>query len=174
MQYFFNMFDFYQTRWFNPVHGQRSSPILLGFATGGLEIPYTLDLYHKENKAAKAERLLKSALGIKSKKVPKEIKENDLKVSVDVTALATNFRKAVPALHLKKLSAGDVFNLIIEITTYKKSKLNYERIIMGEELTDMEINHAQQLLKAKHPKFNGFQSTLATKKVRQFENNIFK
>ena len=41
-----------------------------------------------------------------------------------------------------------------------------------KELSDIEINYAQQLLKAKHPKFNGFQSTLVMKKVGQFENNI--
>ena len=43
---------------------------------------------------------------------------------------------------------------------------------MDKEHTDMEINHAQQLLKAKHPKFNGFQSTLVVRKLGQFENNI--
>ena len=55
---------------------------------------------------------------------------------------------------------------------YQKSKLDYERIIMGEELSDMEINYAQQLLKANHPKFNGFQSTLVVRKIIQFENSV--
>ena len=35
-----------------------------------------------------------------------------------------------------------------------------ERIIMGEESTNETINRAQQLLKSKYPKFNGFQSKL--------------
>jgi len=43
---------------------------------------------------------------------------------------------------------------------------------MGEELSDMEINYAQQLLKANHPKFNGFQSTLVVRKIIQFENSV--
>ena len=93
--------------------------------------------------------------------------------------------KAVEAQQLKKLSAGDVVDLVVnneveeaqqlkkrsvtdvidqvvdnevELPTVKKPKLDYERIIMGEELSDIEINYAQQLLKANHPKFNGFQS----------------
>ena len=54
----------------------------------------------------------------------------------------------------------------------KKPNLDYERI-MGEELSDMEINFAQRLLKAQHPKCNGFQSTLVVRKaVGHFENNI--
>ena len=134
---------------------------------GGLEIPCTLEFVsHKENEAVKAERLLESALGSKGKKVLKEIKENDLKASVHMAVPATNLKKAVPASHLKKLSAGDVVDLVVDdeekSPPTKKPKLYYERIIMGEELTDMEINHAQQLLKAKHPNFNGFQSSKKT------------
>lgn len=54
---------FYQARW--SVQHQKASPVLLRFATGGLEIPCTLKfISHKENKAAKVERLLESALGI--------------------------------------------------------------------------------------------------------------
>ena len=43
----------------------------------------------------------------------------------------------------------------------KRIKLiDSECIIMGEELTDTEINLAQQLLKKQFPKLNGFTSTL--------------
>ena len=90
----------------------------------GLKILCTLEFVsHKENKAAKAERLLESALGSKSKKVLIEIKENDLKafvyMAVPATNLkkavpATNLKKAVPASHLKKLSAGNVVDLIVD------------------------------------------------------------
>ena len=45
----------------------------------GLEIPCTLEFVsHKENEAVKVKRLLEFALGSKSKKLLKEIKENDL------------------------------------------------------------------------------------------------
>ena len=75
----------------NPVHSQRASPVLLGFTTGGLEIPCTLEFVsHKENEAAKAESFCTLA-------VP-----------------ATNLKKAVPAPHLKKLSAGDVVDLVVD------------------------------------------------------------
>ena len=115
------------------------------------EIPCTLEFVsHKENEAVKAERLLESALGSKNKKVLKEIKENDLKASVHMAVPATILKKAVLAPHLKKLSAGDVVDLIVDeekSPPTKMPKLDYARIIMGEELTDMEINHAQQLLK---------------------------
>ena len=115
-------------------------------------------MYHiKKTKLQK----LKGCLGSKGKKVLKEIKENDLKA-----VPATN---SVPAPHLKKLSAGDVVDLVVDdeekSPPTKKPKLYYERIIMGEELTDMEIDHAQQLLKAKHPNFNDFQSTLVARKL---------
>ena len=43
----------------------------------------------------------------------------------------------------------------------KRARLgNIEEIIMGKELTDIEINLAQQLLKSQFPEVNGLQSTL--------------
>ena len=35
---------------------------------------------------------------------------------------------------------------------------------MGKELSDLETNFAQELLKHQHPTFNGFKSTLAQEK----------
>ena len=133
---------------------------------GGLEIPCTLEFVsHDKNEATKAEWLLESALGVKSSKVLKEIKENDLRVSV-----------AVAVSPRKNLSARDVVDLLaddeVQSPPTNKPKLDYERIIMGQELSDIEINYAQQLLKANYPKFNGFQSTLVMRKVGWLENNI--
>ena len=42
----------------------------------------------------------------------------------------------------------------------KKTKLDTERIIMGEELADLEINSAQGMLKEQFHHINGLQSTL--------------
>ena len=43
----------------------------------------------------------------------------------------------------------------------KRAKcIDVERIIMGEELCDIEINFTQQLLKAQFTKLNGLTSTL--------------
>ena len=52
----------------------------------------------------------------------------------------------------------------------KRKVCDMERIIMGEELTDETINRAQQLLKSKYPKFNGFQSTLLQGKKMPLTN----
>lgn len=43
---------------------------------------------------------------------------------------------------------------------------------MNQQHADVEINYVQQLLKGKHPKFKGSQSTLIMDKVEKFENNI--
>ena len=72
-------------------------------------------------------------------------------------------------------------NSFVDLTKYldaepppaKKQRINdYERIIMGEELSDIEINYAEQLLKVHHPKFGGFHSTLLQRRVKGSANNI--
>ena len=42
----------------------------------------------------------------------------------------------------------------------KKTKIDTESIIVGEQLTDLEINFAHQLLKEQFHRINGLQSTL--------------
>ena len=42
----------------------------------------------------------------------------------------------------------------------KKSRFDYEAIIMGEMLSDIYINLAQSVLKVQFNKLNGFKSTL--------------
>ena len=46
----------------------------------------------------------------------------------------------------------------------KKTRFDTERILMGEELTDLEINFPQQLLKEQFQHINGLQSTLLLEK----------
>ena len=77
----------------------------------------------------------------------------------------------------KKLSTKDDVDLVasddeVELPPAKKPKLDYERIIMGQEFSDTEICYAQQLLKGRHPNFKGFQSTVVMNKVEKCENNI--
>ena len=43
---------------------------------------------------------------------------------------------------------------------------------MGQELSDTELNYAQQSLTGKYPNFKGFQSTLVMSEVEKCENNI--
>ena len=55
----------------------------------------------------------------------------------------------------KKLSPKDVVDDLIaddEVESPAMNpKLDYKRIIMGKQLSDMEINFAQWLLKGQHP-----------------------
>ena len=116
----------------------------LDLLQGGLEIPLSLEcISHDKKEAAKAERLLESALNIKSKKVEKKVLKE---MNEDDTDLGIS--EAVPLLApKKKLSAKDVFDLIandeVEPPSAKNPKLHYERIIMGQELLDREISFCQ-------------------------------
>ena len=50
----------------------------------------------------------------------------------------------------------------------KKSRLDYEAIIMGEVLSDIHINVAQSILKVQFNKLNGLESILyQTQKIGQ-------
>lgn len=48
-----------------------------------------------------------------------------------------------------------------------KLSIDLERIIMGEMLTDFEINHAQNLLKSQFPGINGLHFTLLQSKIKE-------
>ena len=50
--------------------------------------------------------------------------------------------------------------------------VNIEHIIMGEELSDTEINLAQQLLKTRFPNLNGLKSTLLQEKKMVLTENF--
>ena len=55
----------------------------------------------------------------------------------------------------------------------KLKNIDLERVIMGEELRDAEINFAQQLLKVQFPKINGLSCTLnQEKKLELTESSI--
>ena len=49
----------------------------------------------------------------------------------------------------------------------KKTKIDTECIIMGEQLTDLEVNVAQQLLKEQFHHINELQSTLLQERCVQ-------
>ena len=48
--------------------------------------------------------------------------------------------------------------------TYKKTKVDFERIIMEEKLLDLDINAAQRTLKQQFPNIHGLESTLSSKR----------
>ena len=60
-----------------------------------------------------------------------------------------------------------------ELSPPKKKSENYdvESIIMGDELSDLIINYAQEILKLQFKKLNGFHSTHSQGKVAQWSQN---
>ena len=64
--------------------------------------------------------------------------------------------------NIKQFGTGS--DLIIPTQGCTESELRYtiegERVIMGQRLSDIEINFSQLLLKSQFPEINGLQSTL--------------
>ena len=107
---------------------------------GGLEIPYTLRFTsHIEKEADKAERLLESALGSKCKKVPEELKSH-LETSVPVPA-ANLTDEAVEAQQLKKLSAKDVVDLVVDDEVEEAQQL--KELSAGDIVDQVADNEAE-------------------------------
>jgi len=74
----------------------------------------------------------------------------------------------------KELSSIDLTEgCSVEEPPAKKQKtFDAEKIIIGEELSDAEINYAQRLLKEKHPKVNGLRTTLYKGKLLEIQDNV--
>jgi len=125
-----------------------------------------------KQEATKAKKLIEGTLCIN---VTRDITSSEDRVEAVSEAQGTS-NSASPAVISSKpsqsVSATDkVVNLIdhelhiVEEPPKKKAKvINLEGIIMGEQLTDIEINVAQSLLKKQFPKLNGLASTLYQEK----------
>ena len=78
----------------------------------------------------------------------------------------TEVTNGIPALTLEsseenpKIIVIDTEGIVCSPAKKRAKIIDTERIIMGEELTDLEINLAQQLLKKQFANINGLQSTL--------------
>ena len=59
-----------------------------------------------------------------------------------------------------------------EPPTKKRKIFDAEKIIIGEELSDIEINYAQRLLKDKHPNVGGLRTTLYKGKIPEVEDSV--
>jgi len=137
---------------------------------GGLEIPaiVTLTASTKEE-ATKAKKLIVSTLCID---VTRDVTVSNERVEAASEAQKVS-NSVLPAIISCKSgqSSEEMVNLVdqdelhIDEPPKKKAKLiNFEGIIMGEQLTDVEINFAQSLLKKQFPKLNGLASTLYQEK----------
>ena len=71
---------------------------------------------------------------------------------------------------LSDLSVDIAESCSVDKPPAKKQKIfDAEKIIMGEELSDIEINYAQRLLKEKYLKISGFRTTLYKGKIPEIE-----
>ena len=148
---------------------------------GGLEVPCQL-LFSIESEPVckKTEQLIRSSLALSGVEYPEKQINNGGKhladTSKNIIKQETMAEKTVTdddaKPHNSVLAASDVTPMTEVIDAEKitcspakkKTKLDTERIIMGEELTDLEINFAQQLLAEQFHHLNGLQSTLLQEK----------
>ena len=139
---------------------------------GGLEVPCTLTFTTSNDKEGeKARKLLESTLTVEIKVTTSIINpenggsvktsddssctsEENPPVNLDITSIAVDCSgeqslSFEPPLKKRKLSVADI-----------------ENVIMGEELSDIHINLAQNLLKRQFPQLCGLQSTLLQEKSK--------
>ena len=131
---------------------------------GGLEVPCKLTFYTRnKSEADKTEKLIKNSL---SKAIADAITAVDARIS-NLPATSTSAPQYVSTDVSTSISLTSI-NLDDDVEQpAKKQKTGnkeVEEIIMGNELSDLHINMAQNLLKAQFPEFNGFRSTLLQEK----------
>ena len=145
---------------------------------GGLEEPCIFTFVTKEEKEwTKAKSLIQFALNIETldeseqQKMAINVAADRAQPSVLPTAVASiSFLEKDPTVINLTESSQEV-----DLFPPKKrhKKFCEEAIIMGQELSDVDINLAQYLLKVQYPKLNGLRSTmLQDKKVTHTENSI--
>jgi len=126
---------------------------------GGLEIPCVLHFMattSNSHEGKKAKNLIQSTLCVKVSEVPLPIN-----VSTENPAEESNEDLQEPREMSPVIIPEDKAEEDIRSPQKKRAKcIDVERILMGEELCDVEINFAQQLLKAQFKKLNGLASTL--------------
>ena len=88
-----------------------------------------------------------------------------LKLSRALHLLTVTFQLILPCVDITA-SVDD------EPPTKKRKIFDAEKIIIGEELSDIEINYAQRLLKEKHPNVGGLRTTLYKGKIPEVEDSV--
>ena len=142
---------------------------------GGLEVPCQLHFsIESESVSKETEQLIRSSLALSDIEYPESQINNggkhvtDIGTSKNIIKQETMARNeaephnSVPTVtddDMPKIDLIDVEKITCS-PAKKKTKIDTERIIMGEELTDLEINVAQQLLKEQFHHINGLESTL--------------
>ena len=126
---------------------------------GGLEVPCVLTFVATEEKEkAKTMRIFESVLGMK----PKDSAECTTYTPIpDISGALTIQIPVQPVESDPFIDLTEQAQDTNQSPPNKKQKLfSEEQIIMGQDLSDIEINLAQELLKTQHPGLNGLRSTL--------------
>ena len=146
---------------------------------GGMEVPCILTFTALcSSEGEKTKKLLQSLLSTENVSMNAEDVVEPSKVSKAVESVAVPEDKSEdtiapsPPRSPQDITVGSVDLTEGDVSPVRKKRkvCDMERIIMEEELTDETINRAQQLLKSKYPKFNGFQSTLLQGKKMPLTN----
>lgn len=79
-------------------------------------------------------------------------------------SVTTNLNQPIPVVN-NSIPVDTVEDVICSPPKKRYKRFNEESIIMGKQLTDLEIDYAQKLLKSQFPHLNGLQSTLIQQKA---------
>ena len=154
-------------------------------AQGGMEIPCTLTFkITDKHESEKTHKLINSTMnmvegkslgnntGTQVVEVKEEQKESPRKCS-NLCYESSTIRNS------QKVETVDLSDVSHDLVTTddppcKKTKLDFERIIMGEKLLDLDINAAQRILKQQFPNIHGLESTLYQTKERKLNEDQVK
>ena len=138
---------------------------------GGLEIPAKLTLTAtSREEGTKAKKLIEGTLCLD---VTRDVTASEERIEALTEAQPQGMSNTSPAHSKPDSTSGtkEEINLPVgheldleEPPTKRAKVINLEGIIMGELLTDIEINFAQSQLKNQFPKLNGFASPLYQEK----------
>jgi len=128
---------------------------------GGLEVPCTLIFQILKTQPVefldKTERLINAALSMKIELPLPPVVSSE-------SSCASSVATSQPQIKIESVQTDDESQTLdVDQPPTKKQKLRskeFDDIIMGVELSDLQINMAQNLLKAQFPQLNGLKSTL--------------
>ena len=147
---------------------------------GGLEVPCILTIVTKEEKEwTKRKSLIQSALNIEM------LDESDQQeAEINASVAADRVQGSALPTAVASINLVEKDSVVINLTessqeedqfppSKRHKKFCEEAIIMGQELSDVDINFPQHLLKVQYPKLNRLRSSLLQDKmVTQTENSI--
>ena len=99
-----------------------------------------------------------------------EVKESSHSLCYDSNTICNS--QNAETVDLSKCATDDL--VIADDPPCKKIKLDFERIIMGEKLSDMDINAAQRVLNQQFLNIHGLESTLYQMKERRLNEDQVK